>query len=467
MKEKERMLDKNNMTLKLEKMTKQLIGRHEISRCELSKKRSLQERGITLIALVVTIIILLILAGVTLNMALSQDGLFSKTQEAADKYKQAQDDEEIEVEKIEYAAEGKDITEVKKITNIEDFKEFRENVNNGNDFNNTLIKLYNDIDLQNEEWTPIGTAENPFTGVFDGNGYEIKNLSFGESSDKENLGLFGYNEGIIKNVGIAEGNISCTLTNKDAGIGFIAGKNSGIIERCYNKESGTITGGCEFGGIVGRFEKSGSVSKCYNEGDLEFYPRGESARVCGIVGGVWNGLTISLCYNKGNLTIYETEGNPRACGIADISGKVKSCYNTGNIKATDKLLGGRYQTENWPVAAGIFGQLDGSDMEISNCYNIGNVEIDSESIHLVRCGGIVGLLHNNEYEIKNNHFWANSNLRGIGEDNYKAENYDGIINGYGSKDELKDIAKLLGSDYKSDTNGINDGFPILAWQEEK
>ena len=57
MKEKERMLDKNNMTLKLEKMTKQLIGRHEISRCELSKKRSLQERGITLIALVVTIVL--------------------------------------------------------------------------------------------------------------------------------------------------------------------------------------------------------------------------------------------------------------------------------------------------------------------------------------------------------------------------------------------------------------------------
>ena len=57
----------------------------------LKKKKEL---GITLIALVVTIIILLILAGVTLNMALSQNGLFSRAQNAADKYKKAQEDEE-------------------------------------------------------------------------------------------------------------------------------------------------------------------------------------------------------------------------------------------------------------------------------------------------------------------------------------------------------------------------------------
>ena len=95
MKGKERMSNKNNMTLRLEKMTQESICKSQIS-----KKKSLQEKGITLIALVVTIIILLILAGVTLNMALSQDGLFSKTKEAADKYKQAQSDEEEMVRQI-------------------------------------------------------------------------------------------------------------------------------------------------------------------------------------------------------------------------------------------------------------------------------------------------------------------------------------------------------------------------------
>ena len=50
--------------------------------------------------MVVTIIILLILAGVTLNIALSDGGLFSKTKEAAEKYKQAQSDEEEMVRQI-------------------------------------------------------------------------------------------------------------------------------------------------------------------------------------------------------------------------------------------------------------------------------------------------------------------------------------------------------------------------------
>ena len=92
--------DKNNITLELKNMSKQSMNKHQISRSELSKKISLQEKGITLIALVVTIIILLILAGVTLNMALSDNGLFSKTKEATEKYKQEQGDEEEMVRQI-------------------------------------------------------------------------------------------------------------------------------------------------------------------------------------------------------------------------------------------------------------------------------------------------------------------------------------------------------------------------------
>ena len=85
MKEKERMLDNKSKNLKLKKI---------------SKKESLQEKGITLIALVVTIIILLILAGVTLNIALSDNGLFNKTKEAAEKYKQEQSNEEEMIRQI-------------------------------------------------------------------------------------------------------------------------------------------------------------------------------------------------------------------------------------------------------------------------------------------------------------------------------------------------------------------------------
>ena len=47
------------------------------------------ERGITLVALVVTIVVLLILAGVTITYALSNNGLFTKAQETAKVSEQA------------------------------------------------------------------------------------------------------------------------------------------------------------------------------------------------------------------------------------------------------------------------------------------------------------------------------------------------------------------------------------------
>ena len=53
----------------------------------------MKEKGITLIALVVTVIILLILAGVTLSMTLNEGGIFSKAKKAADNYKIAQNNE--------------------------------------------------------------------------------------------------------------------------------------------------------------------------------------------------------------------------------------------------------------------------------------------------------------------------------------------------------------------------------------
>ena len=55
--------------------------------------KKLKEKGITIVALVVTVIILLILAGVTLNMTLSQNGLFSRAQNAA---KKTNEEKEIE-----------------------------------------------------------------------------------------------------------------------------------------------------------------------------------------------------------------------------------------------------------------------------------------------------------------------------------------------------------------------------------
>ena len=60
-------------------------------------KKSIGDAGITLVALVVTIIILLILAGVTINMVLGQNGLIEKSKIAKGKYENAALDEKAQL----------------------------------------------------------------------------------------------------------------------------------------------------------------------------------------------------------------------------------------------------------------------------------------------------------------------------------------------------------------------------------
>ena len=57
------------------------------------KKTSRREKGITLIALIVTIIVLLILAGVTINLAVSNQGIIKKAKTATSAYKNASEKE--------------------------------------------------------------------------------------------------------------------------------------------------------------------------------------------------------------------------------------------------------------------------------------------------------------------------------------------------------------------------------------
>ncbi|MBR4975015.1 MAG: hypothetical protein IKY60_05455, partial [Bacteroidales bacterium] len=89
------------------------------------------------------------------------------------------------------------------INSVADFKLIANKVNNGtNYFEGKTIKLGADIDLNNEEWIPIGSAtkDHGFMGNFDGNNKTIKNLMMTKlipDSDKYvYAGLFGVTEGI-------------------------------------------------------------------------------------------------------------------------------------------------------------------------------------------------------------------------------------------------------------------------------
>ena len=57
------------------------------------KQSDTQNTGITLISLIITIIVLLILAGVTINMVLGDNGLFNKAKTSVGKYENAQESE--------------------------------------------------------------------------------------------------------------------------------------------------------------------------------------------------------------------------------------------------------------------------------------------------------------------------------------------------------------------------------------
>ena len=56
----------------------------------MKKQKIREEKGITLVALVVTIIVLIILAGVTLNIVLDQNGIINKAKQAVGDYENAQ-----------------------------------------------------------------------------------------------------------------------------------------------------------------------------------------------------------------------------------------------------------------------------------------------------------------------------------------------------------------------------------------
>lgn len=131
-------------------------------------------------------------------------------------------------------AQDPDYSDYTFITTAEQLSQVRDNLDG------KYVLLCN-VDLEGQEWTPIGTAETPFTGVFDGNGNTISGLSTTKCTDGA-AGLFGYNKGQIRNLCV-QGAVHTNETGSLAYIGGIAGFNSGDIVNCKNMVhvSGALT----------------------------------------------------------------------------------------------------------------------------------------------------------------------------------------------------------------------------------
>ena len=90
------------------------------------QKKSQNENGITLIALVITIIVLLILAGVSISMLSGDNSILKQATNAGEKTENASIDERIKIINAEALTEGKGILTFENLKNILD-KEFGDN----------------------------------------------------------------------------------------------------------------------------------------------------------------------------------------------------------------------------------------------------------------------------------------------------------------------------------------------------
>jgi hypothetical protein len=178
-------------------------------------------------------------------------------------------------------------------------------------------------------FVPIGdgsaTSTNPFTGTFDGNGYIISNLFIDQRTNIKvnNAGLFGYNSGIIKNLGL----VNMQISGKSF-VGALVGYNDhGTIENCYS--IGSINGESHTGGLVG-MNYYGTISKCYSLAEV----LGDGNFIAGLVGRNSFG-TIENSYYAGP----EVDGNSYVAGLTNFDinsvGTIRNCLSlskrtTGN-----------------------------------------------------------------------------------------------------------------------------------------
>lgn len=99
------------------------------------------------------------------------------------------------------------------------------------------FELLCNIDLNGANWTPVGTRNAPFTGELDGGYFTISNFVIDTPTVDGDLGFFGVQDGMVKDLIITDMTILSTAEAKQ--IGGFAGTNLGRILR--SEATGTIT----------------------------------------------------------------------------------------------------------------------------------------------------------------------------------------------------------------------------------
>ena len=235
------------------------------------------------------------------------------------------------------------------ITKAEELAWFRNQVNGGK--NKICAKIADNVEvidlkdfchaedvsqnLKELSWVPIGTANKPYQGTFDGNNKTITNLYIKTKTAQNNVGFFCMTRGAtiqdlifdnakVENVSTTYTKALCTgilagyayadtnspshikgiKTTKNCTVigqndtGGIVGDASNInLENCENRSS--VKGESYVGGIAGDYSYK-NIKRCTNYGTVETV-KNNSQRTGGIIGYA-NGTSIEDCANYGKLT---------------------------------------------------------------------------------------------------------------------------------------------------------------------
>lgn len=131
----------------------------------------------------------------------------------------------------------------------------------GNSYENCFFILGEEIQLKGS-WTPIGTAEHPFAGSFDGGGRTIKGLKI-DGTKLDNQGLFGFTDGAaIKNL-LLQGSVT-GKSNVGALIG--SAKNT-TVAHCGSEVSVKAADG-QAGGLIGAADSGTTVTSCFTTAEI-------------------------------------------------------------------------------------------------------------------------------------------------------------------------------------------------------
>jgi hypothetical protein len=309
---------------------------------------------------------------------------------------------------------------------------------------------------QSKGWEPIGIYEqggsfDPFVGIFDGQGYEIRDL-FIDRPDEAGVGLFLALEaegegGVIKNVGVVNarvtgymnvggllgfnvGNVSSSYCTGNVtgnwSVGGLVGLNAGNVSNSYSYSSTSLTDGWFAGGLVG-YNMEGTVSHSYSSGNvtgntlvgglLGYNEKGivsnsySDASVIseqgagGLVGGN-DGGTVRNSYSSSSVT-----GEEHVGGLVGHNWNwyavVSSCYSSGSVTGNSSVGGlvgynDYYATVDTSYASGsvtgnssVGGLVGYNRATVNSCYSSGSVAGNSS------IGGLVG----SNIHTVNNSFW--------------------------------------------------------------